>query len=216
MKKIKFYIPIVITLFCVMTLYSGKVVCQTGVFGSADKMNVLFIGIDNPVTLIAPGYTDDKVRAEISNGTITKNGNGKYSVLVTSGTETTISLYCASKLLGTTLFRVRPIPSPRPGLAGKSSGAFFKSEIVASPYITIMLENFYFDVRYTVVSFTFTCKNASGDLIDIPGSGNMLNAQMISMIQSSRRGDRFWIEDIIAQGPTGAKNIGSISIRISQ
>ena len=210
------YIPIVIIVLCLIMLNSEKACCQTGVFGAADKMNVLFMGIDNPVTLIAPGYTDDKVRAEISNGTITKNGNGKYTVLVTGGTETAISLYSASKLLGTTLFRVRPIPTPRPGLAGKSSGTFMKSEIVASPYITIMLENFYFDVRYTVVSFTFTCKNASGDLIDIRSSGNILNAQMISMIQSSRRGDRFWIEDIIAQGPSGTKSIGSISIRILQ
>ncbi|HPB02614.1 MAG TPA: GldM family protein, partial [Bacteroidales bacterium] len=187
---------------------------------SADKMNVFYIGVDNPVTISVPGVANEKVRASISNGSLSPTGGGHYNVRVTGGAEAVINVSAdmdgSSRPMGSTKFRVKPIPTPIPKVANKISGNFTKAEILGSPYVLAVLENFDFDLRYNVISFKFTYKNPAGDLIDIPGQGYMLNQQMKNLIQNSRRGDRFWVEDIIAAGPTGNKQIGSVTIRITQ
>lgn len=195
-------------------------VAQPSATVSADKMNVFYIGVDNPVTISVPGVANEKVRASISNGSLSPAGGGKYNVRVTGGAEAVINVSAdmdgSSRPMGSTKFRVKPIPTPIPKVANKISGNFTKAEILGSPYVLAVLENFDFDLRYNVVSFKFTYKNPAGDLIDIPGQGYMLNQQMKNLIQNSRRGDRFWVEDIIAAGPTGSKAIGSVTIRITQ
>ena len=199
---------------------SSYLVAQPSATVSADKMNVFYIGVDNPVTISVPGVANEKVRASISNGSLSPAGGGKYTVRVTGGAEAVINVSAdmdgSSRPMGSTRFRVKPIPTPIPKVANKISGNFTKAEILGSPYVMAVLENFDFDLRYNVVSFKFTYKNAAGDLIDIPGQGYMLNQQMKTLIQNSRRGDRFWVEDIIAAGPTGSKQIGSVTIRITQ
>src|SRR4029078_9606907 len=51
-----------------------------------DKMNVLYIGVDNPVTVAASGAGDDRVAFSITGGggSYTKAGGGKYIVRVNS------------------------------------------------------------------------------------------------------------------------------------
>ncbi len=186
---------------------------------SADKMNVFYIGVDNPVTISVPGVPNDKVRASISNGSLSPTGNGKYIVKVTGGTEAVINVSAdfggSTKPMGSTPFRVKPLPTPKPYVAGKNGGNYTKAEILGSAYVTAVMENFDFNLRYDVVSYVFTYKNAAGDLIDIPGAGYQLNQQMKTIIQNSRRGDRFWVENIVATGPGGNKNLGSVAIRIT-
>ena len=49
---------------------------------SPTEMNVLYIGVKNPVSISAFGYPDNRVTASIGNGTIEKNGTGKYLSLI--------------------------------------------------------------------------------------------------------------------------------------
>jgi gliding motility-associated protein GldM len=199
---------------------SSYFVAQPSATVSADKMNVFYIGVDNPVTISVPGVANERVRASISNGSLSPTGGGHYIVKVSGGSESVINVSAeidgGSRAMGQATFRVKPIPTPIPKVANKISGNFTKAEILASPYVLAVLENFDFDLRYNVVSYKFTYKNAAGDLIDIGGQGYILNEQMKNLIQNSRRGDRFWIEDIIAAGPTGSRQIGSVTIRITQ
>ena len=57
---------------------------------SADKMNVVYIGLDNPLTIAFPGVPDNKVVASAPN--LTKTGNGKYVLKPESGTEVVVSV----------------------------------------------------------------------------------------------------------------------------
>ncbi|MCD6321458.1 MAG: gliding motility protein GldM, partial [Clostridiales bacterium] len=194
-------------------------VAQPSATVSADKMNVFYIGVDNPVTVSVPGVPNDKVRPGISNGSMTPTGNGKYIVRVTGGATSTISvsaeLESGSRSMGQSEFRVKPLPTPKAYVANKPGGNYSSSELIASPYVTAVMENFDFDLKFMVISYTFLAKNNAGDLIPRQGGGYMLNGEMKSLIQSSRRGSRFWVEDIIARGPAGNVSLGSVSIRIT-
>ena len=198
---------------------SSYIVAAPSATVSADKMNVFYIGVDNPVTISAPGVPTDKVQPSISGGSLS-GGNGKYIVRVTGGSKAVINVSAnlegGSRSMGSAEFRIKPLPTPVAYVAGRNGGNYSKAELLASPYVTAVLENFDFDLRYNVASYTFVYKNAAGDLIDIPGSGYVFNQNIKTIIQGARRGDRFWVDNIVAVGPTGNKNLGSVSIRITQ
>jgi HSP20 family molecular chaperone IbpA len=85
---------------------------------SADKMNIFYIGIDNPVSVAVPGVLSEKLKVTISEGTII-GSNGKYIVTVSKPGETEIAIYVETKpgvyeKEGIKKFRVQRIPNPLP------------------------------------------------------------------------------------------------------
>lgn len=79
-----------------------------------DKMNVFYIGVDNPVT-INGGVPNEKLLVSIDKGSI-KGSNGKYIVRVTQIGDATITVATIKNdkkvLLGTFHFKVKILPEP--------------------------------------------------------------------------------------------------------
>src|SRR5688572_19496717 len=89
-----------------------------------DKMNVLYIGVDNPLTIAASGGGDDKVKASINNGTLTRVGAGKYIARVSKiDDNTVITVSVDGKVAGASQFRVRTIPEAQAYVGGRQSGS---------------------------------------------------------------------------------------------
>jgi gliding motility-associated protein GldM len=60
---------------------------------AAEKMNVLYIGVDNPMSISVPGVSSDKVRASISGGgSLSGGAGGKYIAKVNAPGKVTISI----------------------------------------------------------------------------------------------------------------------------
>jgi len=91
-----------------------------------DKMNVLYIGVDNPVSVAASGAGDDKIGFSVTGGggTYSKVGGGKYIVRVNTVTdECWINVSVEGKVAGKSKFRVRTIPKPIAIIGPYESGA---------------------------------------------------------------------------------------------
>ncbi|HXB13216.1 MAG TPA: gliding motility protein GldM, partial [Bacteroidia bacterium] len=76
---------------------------------SPDKMNVFYIGVDNPVSVSVPGIPSRDIRISISAGSLNGN-NGKYMVKVNNPGMVTVSVSAEinkghTELLSRTLFR---------------------------------------------------------------------------------------------------------------
>jgi hypothetical protein len=132
------------------------------------KMNVFYIGVDNPVAIAASGATDEKVAVTISggNGSVSKVSAGSYIVRVTQPTDDCIiRVDVDGKPAGTSQFRVRALPSPTATVGGFASG----SNVPAGTFrvqagVGIYLKDFPFDVRYEVVDYTFTVDDDNGGI----------------------------------------------------
>ena len=92
---------------------------------SADKMNVVYRGVKNPMTISFSGVTDNNVRAAAP-GLVKVSGVGKYIMDVTTvkGREVTINV-TATFPDGTTIpdrakFRIKDLPRPTGTLRGES------------------------------------------------------------------------------------------------
>ncbi len=185
---------------------------------SADKMNVFYIGVDNPVTISVPGVPNDKVRPSMTAGTLTPKGQGQYVVKVTTVGETTVNVAAeiGGKLqsMGSKKFRVKRVPDPVAFIGGVKSGTINKNVLAASKMIVAKLDNFDFQLTFIVTSYTFLI-NIKGDIIPTLGSGNMLTADMLKKISSASAGTRIYLEDIKAKGPDGVpRSLSPINLKL--
>jgi gliding motility-associated protein GldM len=173
-----------------------------------DKMNVLYIGVENPVTIAASGGGDDKVQVGISGGggSISRVGAGKYVVRVNSVTDDAkITVSVDGKVAGVSQFRVRTIPDPVATIGGYASGdninaGAFKAQAGVGAYI----KDFPFDLKYGVTSFSITIDNDEGDVETADCTGNTWNGKAQSMISRLVKPGRLvTVDGIRATGPDG-------------
>ena len=171
-----------------------------------DKMNVLYVGVPNPVTIAASGGGDDKIQVTMTGGggTLQKKGPGKYDAFVTTVTdECKINLTVDGKT-SSFPFRVRTIPEAQAFVGGQPSGA----QIAAGSFraqggVGAGIKNFPFELQYEVVSFTFTC-DTDGDIVSIPNQGAAFSGQVRNAInQHVQAGRMVTIEEIRVKGPDG-------------
>lgn len=175
---------------------------------SPDKMNVLYIGVPNPVSVSAPGIAKEKLRVSMSGGSISGSA-GHYTAQVTStGTATiTVSGELApgkTGVLGSSLFRVKRIPDPKPVFAGKSGGSTSAANIRAQDRVFAKLDNFDFDAKFSVTRFTLIVIKARQDPIIKSATGNELTADMKAAMASVAPGSTVVFKDIMAVGPDGS------------
>lgn len=171
-----------------------------------DKMNVLYIGVDNPVTIAASGGGDDKVVATINNGgSLTKVGPGKYIARVSSQNDNTlITVSVDGKVAGTAQFRVRNIPQAQAYVGGQPSGANVAAgAFKAQGGVGAGIKDFPFELSYDVVSYTFTC-DTDDDIVSIPAQGAAFAGPVRNAInQYVQAGRMVTIDNIRVKGPDG-------------
>jgi len=182
------------------------VVGQSSAAVQLDNMNVLFIGVDNPVTISGSGSVD-QIKASISGGGGVMNGNGAHrTVRVSQETdECFISVVTPDGKTTRMQFRVRSIPDPSPMIGQNKSGnipaAYFKSQAG----VRAMVENFYYKTQFNVVSYRIT-GDAAGfdDIMEANNTGAEWN-EAKNIVNKCRAGSFITIEDIYAVGPDGRR-----------
>lgn len=163
---------------------------------SADKMNVVYRGVDNPITVTFAGISSDKVSASAP-GLKPAGGAGKYMIRP-SGTEVVIvatgTLPDNSKVSDKQLFRVKGLPNPTGKIRSETSAKGSAASLAKST-VSAELVDFDFPVTVSVSEFT----------VSVPGqptirvSGSSMNGQAQSAINKAKRGDVVVIDNIKAK-----------------
>lgn len=176
---------------------------------SPDKMNVFYIGVDNPVTASISGVTSDKYMVSTTGGTIS-GSRGKYIVRVTSGTECTITLAynnAAGSLItvGSYRFRVKRVPDPVTYVGSiKGDGTMTKVEAANIRGVFAKMENFDFDLSFSVISFVLVPVTGGKIQTKLKASGPVATADMTTAFKNAAAGDMLIFEEINVKGPDGA------------
>lgn len=160
---------------------------------SADKMNVVYRGLPNPITVSFAGIPSDKVRASAPG----LSGSGsKYNLNPGAGTEVTITatgtLSDGSVAKGSKVFRIKNIPAPQGAIGGQpgvQKGA--KSRLEASQ-ISAMLPDFLYDLNFEVTQFVVKVPGQASIVVN----GNRLNGQAKAALARVSKGDQVTISDI--------------------
>ncbi|MEI7594651.1 MAG: gliding motility protein GldM [Bacteroidota bacterium] len=199
--------------------YSEYMVAKPAAVISAEKMNVFYIGLDNPLSVSVPGVASDNLSVTIAGGTLQKKGAGKFMVRVSQQGKVKVNVSAkfgnSSKAMGSMEYRVKKVPDPVPMVAGKKSGVIPKSQLQAAPFVVAVLEDFLFDgVSYKITGFKFS--TVSGGIIEeAPCKGAAMDEKAKSILAKSRAGQKIYFEDIKAVGPDGStRNLPSMIFKL--
>ena len=166
---------------------------------SADKMNVVYRGVENPMTISIPGIPDNKVSASAPG--LKKLRGSKYNMVPGKGREIKISasgtLPDGQRVTTTSKFRIKDIPAPK-GTVRKQTGSVTipKSSLEISS-VGAVLEDFDFDITLKTVSFKF--KVPGQPTISINGS--RLDSRAKSALRRAKAGQSVQIFDIKVVNP---------------
>jgi len=187
---------------------------------SPTKMNVFYMGVDNPVDISIAGVPNDRVTATINNGTITREKDS-WIVRVTKGPEAVIQVGAlmdktskVPKMMDKKTFRVKKIPDPSAQVAGQSTGSVTKNLLLAQYGVFAELKDFDFDAKFAVKGFEMSA-TIKGFVQKSASSTNGFTAAQKAIIANLNVGDEILFSNITAIGPDKApRDLNAIQLKI--
>ena len=181
-------------------------------------MNVFYLGVDNPVSLAAPGLPPDMIEPEITNGELLKKDGGYIVRPKVAGKKCEISVYAKingqRRKLQTQEFRVKEVPDPVVKVAGERGGTIKKNLLVAAGGVEVELEKFDFDMKFKVQSFNLYTV-VDGYTQDMRTNGAAFTLEQIKLIKNLKRHQILIIDQVMVQGPDGTvRKLTPISFKI--
>jgi len=184
---------------------------------SADKMNVVYRGVPNPMTISIPGIPDNLVTAT-GVGLKRTTGIGKY--IMTPGTGKEVKISVSGKLPnGQTVstsqnFRIKGIPSPVGTIRKQDGYVKMPKTSLSKSTVGAALLDFDFDLTLKTTAFTIKVPGQSAVVV----RGNRMDAQAQKAIAKAKRGDVVTIFDIksslVGNSTYKIKNASAVSIEI--
>ncbi|MEO6302437.1 MAG: GldM family protein, partial [Bacteroidia bacterium] len=181
------------------------------------KMNVMYIGVDNPIQVSAAGVSPTDLQVNISGCGATKTGSGgKFVVRATSPGTCMVSVSAKGKSQGPAqAIRVKKIPDPVAKVGGKTGNVEVKKvELGQIGGVGAELAGFDFDAKFIVVSFELSAV-VKGALKSVGCPGNSLSSEARSILSSAGVGSKIFFENVKAKGPDGTvRNIPGVTLKV--
>ena len=188
---------------------------------SASKMNVFYIGVDNPVEVSVAGVPSNKVKVDMTGGggTISRNGDGTYKVNVkkptTPGNFAKVNI-SAEGFTASKDFRVKRIPDPVPKLSKSRGGAMPSGEFKVQGGVIPALEGFDFDAKCNIAGFRVVRvpRRADPEVANNPTGRYGADAKRI--VAKATAGDRYFFENIKCKcpGDIAPRDLGTMTFSI--
>ena len=161
---------------------------------SADKMNVVYRGVVNPISVSFAGISDKDV--SVSAPGLTKAGNGKFNMSPQGGNEVVINvsgkLPNGQTVSDKKVFRIKGIPGPTGTIRGEMGVVKGPKSNLEIATIGAKLVDFDFEVGLSVVGFNLKVTGQPTVVVQ----GDRLNAQCKAVLSKAGRGDQVTISEI--------------------
>lgn len=184
---------------------------------SATMMNVLYAGINNPISISVPGIPNNAISATMTNGTLTRSGDGWVARPQSVGKDVTISVNATmegkTQNVSNMVFRVRQLPDPMPFIAYKDDKGnsqryrggrpFGKGLLMEAPGIEAAIDDGLLNISFRVLSFETVIFDSMGNAIPEVSNGADFSQRQKDALRRLSRGKRFYISRVKAVGPDG-------------
>ena len=184
---------------------------------SNTMMNVMYAGIDNPVSISVPGVAASQISASMSNGTLTRTGNGwvakpkevdKDAVITVTANQNGRSMQVSQMA-----FRVRRLPDPTPYIAYKDASGntqrykggvpIAKASLLNAGGIRAAIDDGLLNVEFQVKSFRVDIFDSMGNDIPEDSQSSEFSSRQIEALRRLGKGKTFFITRVKAVGPDG-------------
>ncbi|MBP9970612.1 MAG: gliding motility protein GldM, partial [Paludibacteraceae bacterium] len=200
---------------------SSYIVGEPTAIISADMMNVLYAGIQNPISVSVPGVPAQNINVSVNNGALSRTAKG-WNINPRVGQDCNISVSAKMadgrvQTIGSKPFRVKPLPPPIAYIEFrddkghlqqyKGTKPFPKAQLVGSNGIRAALDDADLDVRYQVLGFDVNFFDSMGNTIIETSNNNSFSDKQMATMRQMPRGRKFFISRVRAKGPDGIERI---------
>ncbi len=193
---------------------------QPSVTISPTKMNVMYLGIANPIKVSVPGVASQNLEVSFNNGRIEKNGE-EYLVYPAKldglAKNTSISVVAnmngEKRQMGSMPFRVKEVPPPLATIGGMNGGQIRKEDLMAEDGIFAELKDFDFDLKFKITQFDVSF---NGTYVKTTSSkSNKFTDEQKGFFGKLTPGSLIYIDNIMAKGDDGSNRpLSPISFKI--
>lgn len=185
---------------------------------AATNMNVLYAGIDNPISIGVPGIPMSKINATMTNGSLTRSGDKWIARPSKVGADAeivvTAQLDNGNQRISSTTFRVRRLPDPTPfipftGASGqeryKGDTPIAKASLMSARGLGAAIDDGILDTPFKVISFETVSFDSMNNAIPEVSDGPDFSSRQRESFRRLQRGKRFYISRIKVAGPDGTQ-----------
>ena len=170
------------------------------IYVSADKMNVLYIGVDNPISISATGISANDLRVSGSDIQLRRVGNGQYISNVSRPGEGRISV-AGDGVSYSWFYRAKRIPNPVARVGNSAGGPMGNGEFRAQGGVSAYLDNFDFDAQCAITGFHLVYIGKRQDPISSTNAGARYNEASRRMVNRAKPGDIYYFDNVRAKCP---------------
>lgn len=194
---------------------TGYTVAKPSAVISPTALNVLYRGLENPISVSVPGVKPEDLIVSCD-GCNLSGSRGSYVAKVSGGGGVKATIRVSAKnaqgktlSLGSQEFRLKRVPPPTALINGKVDGRVTKGSLMSSQGIRADMGDFLFDVRYLVTGYTVRAQDGQyAKTIQVDGYA--FTQEVKDLIQRMRPGNDVSFTNIKAKGPDGMKKCNAI------
>ena len=189
---------------------------------SPTLMNVLYAGIENPISISVPGVAMNAVEATMTNGSLSRQGDSWVARPGQIGQDAVISVFASMdgnrQQVGTMTFKVRQLPDPAPYIPIKDAQGTMinyrgtpkkisKAQLMEAESIGAAIDDGILNISFTVESFSTVFYDSMGNAIPEVSEGNRFSSRQKEQFRRLKPGSRFFISNVKAKGPDGVSRV---------
>jgi gliding motility-associated protein GldM len=166
---------------------------------SADRLNIVYRGVPNPIKVAYPGADSLIVSAP---GLKKVEGRNNYVLTPGQGNEVTLSITAilpdGNRKSEKKIFRIKGLPAPVGAIYGNYFGSLtLTKQELKDAVVEISMQDFLFDVNMVVRGFTIGISGKRSITIE----GNTMSLDAIKMIDKLKKGQQVIIDNILYGDP---------------
>jgi hypothetical protein len=176
---------------------------------SADKMNILYVGVDNPVTISVIGINSNDIEVSVIGlvGASISGEDARY--IVRARQQTGYNQFCSivvkdkksGQIYGSFPLRVKRIPDPQARLSGRTDGSISAGDMKVQNGIMAVLENFDFEAKCQISSYELMYITKDQETLTTVNNGAAFSPQTKKLIEAAQPGDVYIFKDVTGRCP---------------
>lgn len=172
---------------------------------SASKMNVVYIGVDNPLELQSLGVNLNDVTLLATPPGYISEYEKNYVLKVSKPGLQEVKVLHKGKLFNEFTFRAKRLPDPIARLGNNSSGKMSSGEFRAQQGVIAIYKNLDFDVRCQVMGFEISCYRPEvGGWIKQNNTGGRYNKETSALVAQAATRQVYTFTKVEAKCPGDA------------
>ncbi len=168
---------------------------------AVDKMNVLYIGVNNPITVAVAGVSTENTKVESEDLIIEDLENGHFIVTASKPGVAKIKVTAKGHATKELEFRVKRIPDPVARLGKSQGGGMTAEAFMKHDGIDAIIDYFDFDATCKIMEFNMTYVAKKEDPVESINRGRGYSEKTKALVLQAKAGDIFYFDNVSCECP---------------